>query len=113
MALTFAKLREEAETATIAYGGEELHVTYNAAAYTPKLERQAMEVMAGDNKSTYFAVMLASMLMDWDLKDGQKKYPITLEALEELPFKFLSHVLQELTGRILPNQTNSADSSST
>ena len=87
---------------TIDCDGEDLHVTFDAAALTPK----AIEEMAAGEipETTALVNFLAGTLVKWDLEeDDGSMVAITIERLMDLPVQFLFSVLTGMQERLAPS----------
>ena len=98
---------------TIPFGEDALRVRYRSEALTPRLFIM-LDVADEENvgEQTRLAVeVLTRVIAEWDLTyDDGKPYPVTTEALMELPLDFLTTVLQAITEDAAPKKANSVTS---
>lgn len=111
--MKLATIENDAVDVAVSYKGETLHVTYNAAAYTSKLEESLRRPEEETSQSRILARLLSRLLVKWDLVDAKDK-PVKTdeETLAGLPIKFLSAVAKGITEDTSPNSTTTADSGS-
>lgn len=82
---------DKAET-EVAYGGQTAKLIYKPGAVT----REALERM--DHQTDGDLVFLKETLIDWDVKKGTKKVPITEASLKSLPMPFLRATIYAILG---------------
>lgn len=85
-------VNERVET-VIEWGDDEIVIGHRH--YTEALEKAAM---GEDGRWTGEGVkrLLVAMILDWDLTKGGEPYPITLEALTQLPSPLVSGMFMHL-----------------
>ena len=109
MGFSLSKITGRAASVAVTVDGETLTAHYNPAAFTPKLQA---EVKGATDEASVLVTMLHRLLTGWDLEDNGQPYPITTEALMELPVPFLAQVLQAITEDLAPNPTKPATTGS-
>lgn len=101
------------EELTVEWGGVAVVIQAQPRAYTGKLEKQ---VRAAPSNTDGLTLIVSRLVKSWDLTvdDGPdaEPYPITEEALAELPVAFLSAVAEALTGVLNPNSPRKSENSS-
>lgn len=85
----------------------DLNITYRPSGYTAEVESQVMDGLSARPVGT-LCTILAPMLIDWDLMDGENGFPVREDALGRLPAGFLIAVLQAIMEDMRPNPTRSA-----
>jgi len=90
VALDMSEFVEDGEDAT-------LNVTFNTSALTPAMQMRMQE----DPENVRLVVEnMCDLITKWDLKDGGKVVPITVEGLAPLPMFFLGAIFEKLTEAI-------------
>jgi hypothetical protein len=82
----------------------EVTVNYRPASYTAEVE--ALLLNAGQHPLSTLCRILGNLLVEWDVMDGEKMYPISEEALMRLPAQFLLTIMQAITEDMRPNPLN-------
>jgi len=100
------------QAVTVEWEGMAVEVQAQPRAFTGALEKQ---IQAATSNGEGLALLVSSLVRSWDLTEDEtpdsKPYPLTVEALSELPIPFLSSVADALTGVLNPNSpTRSAAS---
>jgi len=80
----------------------DLNITYRPSSYTAEVESQVMDGLNTRPVGT-LCKMLAPMLMEWDLMDGDKPLAISEKTLDKLPGQFLITILQAIMEDMRPN----------
>src|SRR5262249_49628891 len=107
MPLSLAKVRASTALARFEYLGETVHLVVRSSAMTPAFfaDLAALSSIQSDASGTALlndpaeleriGVLVCRIIAEWDLlgEDGETPYPLTPEALVELPFDFLSAAL--------------------
>lgn len=100
-----------AETAILAVEKYDLTVTYRPGATTPEEQDRALELAENSREGAAMAKALSTLLVEWDLYDDEGEvYPVTEEALRQLPNQFLADVFRSVLETQRPNATKSAKS---
>lgn len=85
--------------------------TYRPGIITPATQGSLMDLMDGNRELVAFAKLLSKSLISWDLTDDDgKPYPLTEEALQELPGHFLADVVNTFFAQQRPNEEKSKTS---
>lgn len=92
MPISVAELLNERRTFTLPVGEDELTVTYNPQAYTPKAESEMQKFVGEGKPGTGLAQTLANVLLEWDLLEDGDPLPCDFETMTNLPTRFLVEV---------------------
>jgi hypothetical protein len=98
MPISLSGLNKQERTFTFEYDGEQAEITYLVKYYTPIMERQAHEKLDEQMPASSIALILAKLLVAWDVtgKDG-KALDVRYETLEQFPFDFLAALMNAIT----------------
>lgn len=91
------------KTIEIAYEDETVKVSYVRAAITPEWEQAFNEAIKDEWRSRAVVESLARVIAEWDLTDGGKPFPPTVENLVTLPTQFLVTVFTAIMEDQRPN----------
>lgn len=90
---------------------EDLVLTYQPSKNTPRSEQAFNEALKDEWKSKAAIGFLTNMVVDWDLQDdGGDPYPITEDAMAELPQAFLTAIIKAIGDDMGKGQAPSSDS---
>ncbi len=78
--------------------------TYKPSVYSAEVEDKSREYTDDRRAATGVAYLLSLMLIDWDLLDGEEKFPPTLDNLKMLPTAFLGEILEAIGADIRPGE---------
>lgn len=97
MPLQIKDLGKEERTFTWEYLGEDISITYNIYRFTPEMEA---EINAGGidegRMSQLLVENLLTILIDWDIFDGEEKIPLEYDYVCALPTRLLADLLQAI-----------------
>jgi len=99
-----AALLKKTRTTTVEYDGERITITYAPAKITPRWEQAFNEALKGEWKSRAVVETLADALVEWDVTDGGKPFPPTVDNLVQLPMDLLSAVFVAIMEGQRPNR---------
>jgi hypothetical protein len=99
MPVDLKKILSQEATTRVPLGDVEITIVYNAAALTPRLYQELKQADDIDG----LAPLLSHLLIRWDVMDGEKPYPTTVEALSELPIVVLTAVTGAILEGLVPN----------
>jgi hypothetical protein len=103
--MRLAQVIKRETTAEIEVGEEKLAVRYDPAVLTPRFVQEMM-AKEGEQDVAFVADMLSRVLKGWDLTDENgEQYPLTPDALMDLPLEFLFSVLSGVQDAMRPNPT--------
>lgn len=98
-------LRKGQRTLTIDLDGEPLSITYLTGAVTPATHDAALDLVEKQRVGAALAKSLSLSLFSWDLTDDDGNgYPVTEEALRELPVSFLDKIFAAIQDDLVPNE---------
>lgn len=89
---------------------EHLVVTYRPSAYTANAELNWNAKRDGDWKSEMGMQFVLDLVISWDLEDDDGVYPITKDALAELPTDFIGLIIGGIAGDMGKAGARSSDS---
>ena len=96
MPLQISDLGKERRTFTWEYLGEEVNVTYNIYQFTPEMEDDILSRRDDDEMAGLLVDNLLSIVIDWDVMDGDHKVPLTKEGLSIVPIRLMSDLMQAI-----------------
>lgn len=110
MALTLNKIANNVASVTFQYSGDSVTIEYYPSKVTEKTfaQLQSFAQTNADNIIAGFSTlngMLANLIKSWDVYQDDAEtimYPLTPDALAELPIAFRTKVMQEILGDIRP-----------
>ena len=78
------------------WNGHAVMVTFDANAYTPKLEGEMRSAVGRDDEGQARAVveLLAKVLVSWDITDSGKPFECSADHLETMPLGFLLGIFE-------------------
>lgn len=84
---------------TVEWGGQEVNLTYDPSAYTPKLEAEvlkaAQEGVMGAG-SMAIATLVADLVVAWDVTSEGEPFPPIVENLATLPVALLGAIVRKI-----------------
>lgn len=102
--MKISDLRKGQRTLAVDLDGETLTLTYRTGAVTPATHDQALDLVEKQRVGAALARSLSLSLLSWDLTDDNgAPYPVTEEALRELPVSFLDKVFTAIQEDLVPN----------
>lgn len=93
MAIDLKNLSSDVATCTVRYQGMTSKVTYRPGYLTANNIGKLEAASSGDA----LAQFVVDLVVDWDIKNGKSKLPITLDAVGDLPFPLLRAITQAVT----------------
>lgn len=97
MPLQISDLGKERRTFTWEYLGEEIEVTYNVYRYTPEMEAEINSGGLTDERASQILVEnLLTILLDWDVMNGEEKVTLDYDTFMALPTRLLADLLQAI-----------------
>lgn len=90
MPLNLANIKNDKRTIKADTLWGECEVTYKPSALTPAVEDKIREAESNQQNCEVFV----SIVTAWDVMDGDKPYPLTVEALMDFPSALFSAILQ-------------------
>lgn len=107
MPITLAKMTANTATVTLAWGEDEVNVTYHPGKVTEILFVQlaALEHLTGETLKQAmedFNTTLAGLIESWDVLEGTEMFPIDPARFPELPLVFRMQVASAIMGDIRP-----------
>jgi hypothetical protein len=97
MPLQIQDLGKERRTFTWEYLGEDIEITYNVYQFTPEMEA---EINAGgvtdERASQILTENLLTILIEWDIYNGDEKVPLEYDALMQVPTRLMADLLQAI-----------------
>lgn len=101
------------QTLSIAFGEEQVNVTYDAQYLTPAFE-VTLKGLSEEKKATEsFLKMFITLIKKWDLKADDadpEPIPLTVEGLQDIPFDILGEILTKVQEAVVPNEKTGATS---
>jgi hypothetical protein len=101
--MQLSELQADQRTISVPTSAGELKVTYRPSVLTPRFElemrRQSREARESDDDEKAVRVLselLVRLLADWDLYDGEEKYPLEPERMMDLPSTFILNTLDAI-----------------
>lgn len=107
--LTIAKLRAREVPVLVELDGDTFTVHVRPSALTPKLRSDLRE---NESAEEGLVQMIAATAVRWDLltEEGGEPYPLTADALRELPIELLGAVANAIGAALVPNSPSATDS---
>ena len=97
MPLQISDLGKERRTFTWEYLGEDIEVTYNVYRYTPEMEAEINSGGLTDERASQILVEnLLTILLDWDVMNGEEKVLLDYDTFMSLPTRLLADLLQAI-----------------
>jgi hypothetical protein len=109
------RVRDKQSSVTVSYGDEKAGVTYNQNALSTREWREIRSRSKGEGETVddeFSVAVLSRIIVKWDVLDGKEPYPLTKEALDELPPQFLNAVVKEIVADLFPSQSPEAPAAS-
>lgn len=112
MPISLAKIAKNTAKVTFKWGDDDVNITYIPGKVTEKvyadllafqgMEKDPQTIMDGFNS---LSDILIRLIKEWDvLNDDGSMYPLTPEALSELPIFFRMECVSAITGDVRPEQ---------
>jgi hypothetical protein len=110
------KLKDNPRRVVVEYNGEKANVDYNENALSTREWRQIRSRSKSDGETVddeFSVAVLSRIIIKWDVIRADKTmYPITKEALDDLPPQFLNAVVKAIVEAMFPNSTPPSDTGS-
>lgn len=95
----------EEKAISVKFGENSLNLVYRVDKITPKSEGRLMDLARENRSGGALAEVLAAVVVSWDLEnDKGEPYPVTIEALSELPILVLSAIFEAIQAAQRPNR---------
>lgn len=98
MPLNLANIRNDKRTLTATTLWGDVEVTYKPSALTPTVED---ELRAADDNEVVCGIF-TQLVTAWDVMDGDKPYPLSVETLMSFPSALLNAILQACREDMIP-----------
>jgi hypothetical protein len=109
--MKLSTLRNKSVKCSVTLGDDTLNFTHDPSRFTPRFYQEVLSE-DGTGKARDLAVFLAALVTEWDLTDDAgAPYPLTVDALCDLPVEFLGEVVKSINETNNPKPTSSAASS--
>lgn len=97
MPLQISDLGKERRIFTWEYLGEEIEVTYNMYQFTPEMEAEINAGGLDESRAAHNLVeYILTIVLDWEVFDGDEKVPIEFDALMALPVRLLADLMNAI-----------------
>lgn len=98
MPISLSALKSGERTLLFEYDGESAEVTYRVSSYTPELEQAVAEKLESGLPASSTAVILAELLIDWDVVDENgERLPTDYATVSRFPMDFLTALLTTIS----------------
>ena len=95
----------------VEFGGEQVRVRYFPNKFTPRMQADLRKQQNGnDNPIGAIAPFVAGIVGDWDVTNGGKKVPPTVDNCMDMPATFLDKVIRTIAEDMSPNPAAAAPS---
>lgn len=99
MPISLSALKSGERTFLFEYEEESAEITYRLNTYTPELEQLVADKLESGLPASSTAVILAELLIDWDVVDDNgERLPTDYATLSRFPLEFLTALLTAISG---------------
>ena len=109
--MTLQDLQQETQSFEVRVDGGAIKGKFRPRAYTPRVEQLVLGARESRSPASALAEALSRLLASWDLAaDDGKPYPISAEALLDVPVVVLGDVFRAIASAMAPKETSAEPS---